>query len=231
MKLKMISNGTGNWEINRFMDQNNKAFIVRFPNMFFQTRINHYLKIHQLIKEIGLPTLLTGKEILADGRTGIMTEDLNYRQHRLYVTPNSLQTNADRKKEIELGKYFPGINKKVIRSPYEKQRHKKKLSRITNYEIFLAQIKSDLITATDNHIFLEYDSYFFGTDIAEHSSIDYKLVDFDNVEIMENHTALYAKNVDHFVEIFNRFTHSFIKKKYKDQYIINDSKRRQIFDV
>lgn len=212
--MELISNSTGNWEIYRIIgSETSEAFIVRLPKInFSDTKTKSYIINYQIIKNIGLPTLKTVEEFESKNRIGIKTEDLNYQQDWIYVTYNSLY--SDSKKMVNmLSQNFIKIDENKKSPEYEEFRYRNKLKEITNFKEFMKGIITDLSLATERDVLIEFDSYFFGTQRdSDTSSIDYKIVDLDNIYTNTGKTRkeLLADNFSEFKRAIKGFVKYFV---------------------
>lgn len=220
-RLKLVSNSTGNWEIYRAVDnETNEAYIVRFPKRSYGTAIDDYINNYQLIKKLGLPTLNTVERIDCKGKTGIITEDLNYLKDTIYVSHNSVYSKS--RKVLDALNPSANESHEKIRPEYEEFRYTNRLEKITNFEEFVSNIKKDLLVAATQGVLIDFDSYFFGSQkLAKASAIDYKLVDLDNILVDEekNAAVLYENNLSEFDRAIRGFINHFVEDTMQFLYL------------
>lgn len=218
--MELISNSTGNWEIYRIIDKGtSEAYIVRFPIMNFG--INSYLNNYRTVKNTGLPTLNLVEKFQFGRKIGIRTEDLNYMQDKIYVTHNSLYSDS-RKIVAMLSQHIIKIDLNKKSPEYEEFRYRNKLAVITNFEEFVFKTKKDLMHASQQDVLIEFDSYFFGTQkLSEISSIDYKIVDLDNIYTAtgKKSNELYDENVLEFERAICGFIRYFVNEEDQPTYL------------
>lgn len=212
--MELISNSTGNWKIYRIIgNETSEAFIIRLPKMnLSETRTKSYIRNYRIIKNIGLPTLKTVEEFEFENQIGIKTEDLNYQKEWIYVTYNSLYSDS-RKMVDMLSQNFIKIDENKKSPEYEEFRYRNKLKEITNFEDFIKGVKIDLSLATERDVLIEFDSYFFGTRRdSDTSTIDYKIVDLDNIYTNTGKTKkeLLADNISEFKRAIKGFVKYFV---------------------
>ncbi|HUI33190.1 MAG TPA: hypothetical protein VLY84_06210 [Dysgonamonadaceae bacterium] len=225
--MELISKNTGNWEIYRMIDkETSEAYIIRFPKLNLGgTKIHSYINNFETINKIGISTLRIVEEFNYEGKKGIRTEDLNYRKEYIYVTYNSLY--SDEQKMIDsLNPYIKTDENK--KSPeYEEFRYRNKLKDITNFEEFIKVVKNDLILATKKDILIDFDSYFFGSKkSSDISTIDYKIVDLDNIctntgktqkELLNDNISEFKRAIKGFIKYFVILDNQHIYEQYLDK--------------
>lgn len=101
-------------------------------------------------------------------------------QNVYFLSPNSVTTNSQ---AILLAMSAKFTNVDITKpSEYEQTRYLQKLKVVTNFQEFLTVTKQDIEKATQKKIVIDFDSYFFGSDITSStSSLEYKIVDLDNI--------------------------------------------------
>ncbi|RKS25408.1 hypothetical protein CLV94_0438 [Flavobacterium endophyticum] len=226
MKLELLSNSSGNWDIYRMIEEKTSAaFIIRFPKMNIgETKINSYINNYKIIHDLGLPTLVIVEKVTCCcGKLGIKTEDLNYSKDTIYVTHNSVYSDS-RKKVDELSQSFNKITLDKKISEYEEFRYRNKLKEITNFYEFIKSTKEKLKVASEHSIHIDYDSYFFGTSNKSKSSeIDYKIVDLDNIFANKDQSfnEIHNYNINEFHDAINGFIKYFVESKNQSLYYEN----------
>lgn len=201
-----------NWEIYRINEQSNTV-IIRVPKFNFGNKINDYLNNYNIVKSTGLPALSRVERTYYDNVEVVLTEDLNNNQNRIYVSPNSVITDTQKQLNEIQRLQFDHI-KDIGDSPdAEKYRLEHKLDQITDFDLFLDTAKNDIWKASQLDVFVAYDCYFFGSEMhAVHSAIDYKIVDFDDIETNTKRKTnkLYEINITEFKQAATHFIDCFV---------------------
>ncbi len=146
-----------------------------------------------------------------DGNWVILTEHLN-KTEILYVSPNSVKRDVDFQLEL-LKPDFPGKEeniKPVCKA--EQHLYENKLSTVANLSAFIPGLLRALQHIADSRIFIFSDAYFFG--VSGHEIADYRIADFDNIEVYPNNPAneCYEANIIEFKSSLYQFIEHFIEE-------------------
>jgi hypothetical protein len=202
----------GNWKIYR-VDEGLRTIIIRVPKSYSNKKVDSYLENYYAIKKTGLPTLNRLDKHIYKEREIIITEDLNSDQEYIYVTPNSLISDSQ-KKIHEISQSILGNDRELNGSPEaEAYRYRNKLQEIVNFEAFFGKVKDDLRQVAKHRILVDFDAYFFGTrKKSTYSEISYKIADLDNIytNLSSNTSQLYKFNLLEFKRSILQFTRYFI---------------------
>ncbi|PZR29152.1 MAG: hypothetical protein DI535_03825 [Citrobacter freundii] len=216
--MEELTNCTGNWEIYRQI-VGDSALIHRLPKWGDRLRIDGFLKGYQLAQTLNLPTLQSLSLDTLNGRPALVTQDLNFGQSRLYVSPNSVYSEQHRQVELLTGLILYKESVDKFMSPYEQYRYQHKLSQIRDLSQFVAQMKKKLEEVSLRGVFIGFDAYFFGSDKGEVSSIDYKLMDLDDVTQEETNSNLDEINWREFTIALNGFVRKFVIPEKQQEYL------------
>jgi len=216
----MVTIGQGaNWQVRRLGDNKHVFRVPLYPS---EIRINEFIKNHKQVKALGLPTLEKVKRYENNGDKGLICEDLNISGDRIYVSPNSLYSDADQEfdeiREVTEGKSMG--NKQL--SEAEQFRYEHKLDEITNIEEFIKAVKVDLDFVTGKNVGIYFDAYFFGTlKYSSRSTIDYILGDLDDIRKFTrvDRNELLAENRLQFQNIFSKFLEHFVNPGKRGEYL------------
>lgn len=201
-----------NWEIYRINEQSNTV-IIRAPKFDLGTKITDYLNNFNIVKSTGLPVLSRVERSYYDNVEVVLTEDLNNNQDRIYVSPNSVITDAQKQVNEIRRLQFDHIENIGDSPDAEKYRLENKLDQITDFDLFLDAAKNDMWKASQLDVFIAYDCYFFGSERhTAHSDIDYKIVDLDDVVTKTKRTTqqLYEINIIEFKQAAAHFIDCFV---------------------
>lgn len=165
-----------------------------------QYSCNKVIENYNIVKQIGLNTLGFCQLCIFDGTPALSIENVCLTND--YVAPNS--TDVSCKKE----QYY----------------QKRAVGSIRNLRQFITDFKAKLRIISENNISLYYDCYFFK--ISENPyDIDYKIADFDCVEINDDFhsvTELYDLNVTNFKQAILQFIDTYYKDNaYYHEVILN----------
>lgn len=215
--MQLVGQG-GVWKIYKI---DNQKFVFRIPLGFSETSIGTFIKNHRLIKSIGIPTLQKVEKFELDGNVGIICDNVNFSDEKVYVTYNSLYSDSH-KYLNSLTADITGNKKERDVCEAEEFRYRNKILQITNFKEFILKVKSDIRLATKRDILIEFDSYFFGTQRQNSiSSIDYKIVDLDHIftKTCKSEADLYDSNFAEFKRAINGFLEYFVSDNNRNMYI------------
>lgn len=215
--MELIGEG-GVWKIYKIENTNN---ILRIPKGFTENSINKFIENYRHIKKIGLPTLENVERYEVEGKVGVMCNNVNYSDERIYVTHNSLYSDSQ--------KLLHMLSKNILRGKEEREssiaedfRYKNKIDEITNFEEFVTKVKSDLKQATKHATLIEFDSYFFGTlKQSSITEIDYMIVDLDHIFTNKdiNEDELFDLNLSEFSRAIKGFIKYFVTENNQGKYM------------
>ncbi|PIF69452.1 hypothetical protein [Flavobacterium sp. 2] len=215
--MELIGQG-GVWKVYKLRNQNN---VFRIPKGFAESSINTFIKNHEIINKLGLPTLQKVEESEINGMKGIICEDINNSEEKIYVTYNSLYSDSQ--------KNLHSLSKDIIKNKEERQsslaedfRYKNKIVEIIDFENFIIDVKIDLKNATNRDVLIDFDSYFFGTQKQKiATTIDYKIIDLDHIytNTKKKKDELYDLNLSEFSRALNGFIRYFVTETSQSKYM------------
>ncbi|KAA6318310.1 hypothetical protein EZS27_031663 [termite gut metagenome] len=88
--MKLIGQG-GVWKIYKMTNQDN---VLRIPQYLSKTSIDKFIENYKLIKDIGLLTLKRIEKSEVEGKIGIICDNVNCFDDKIYVTYNSLYSDS-----------------------------------------------------------------------------------------------------------------------------------------
>ena len=207
-------------------------YFSQIPRGFAETSISKFLCNYELIKKLGLPTLNTVERCVLGGCEGVMCDNVNYSNGKIYVTYNSLYSDSQ-KLLYMLSKDILGNREERKTSLAEEFRYRNKIEEIINFEEFVISAKSDLILATKQDILIEFDSYFFGSQkYSSITEIDYKIVDLDHIFTDTNKTEeeLLDLNFSEFMRALGGFLKYFVSGNNQIKYLEYLDRSRTTFE-
>lgn len=217
--MKLIGQGE-NWKVYKLHKDSTEHLVFRIPINGSDLMINKYISNYIILKGLSVSILNLVECTEIDGTKGVLTEDLNSSDDKIYVTHNSLY--SDLQKEIDSLNPYISETKKSKKSPEaEEFRYRNKLNKIIGFKIFLDEVKIDLEIFTKNNILVEFDTYFFGTQkMSSISTIDYMLVDLDHIFIhdKEKKDNLFNLNLSEFIRAITGFIKYFVSENKRAEY-------------
>ncbi|WPU99060.1 hypothetical protein SNE26_23900 [Mucilaginibacter sp. cycad4] len=204
------------WTVNKLDNQNE---IFRIPKGVSDSTIEKFIINHRIIKELGLPTLKKVEKRSIGGISGIVCENLNTSEDKIYVSPNSLYSESQQL-AYALNK---GVltHKERLESLAEEFRYRNKIAELTNFREFLITMGGELALASRKNVLIEFDSYFFGTQKHETiSALEYKIADLDHIFINEDldYSELFDRNCSEFKRAMSGFIKYFVSYPNDDDY-------------
>jgi len=209
-KFTLIGEG-GNWRIYR-TPLSNSPSIIRIPKMKVGN-IQSYITNHEMVRSVGMNTLIKVEQVITEKYSGIQSEDLNFQKDRIYVTPNSLYTDSHIEKHQLVRELLNSPNITPSSPEAELFRYKNKIHKILNFNSFTTDIIKQLKHAANKKILIEFDSYFFGTERNQtETKIDYIIADLDNIYHLGKHSvnSIHKLNLSHFFNSLNLFIKYFV---------------------
>lgn len=194
--------------------------VIKVPQ--FNKHLTDYLKLrHERLTQLEIPTLSSLDICIVDGCEAVICEDLSC-GNIVYVSPHSAETNESKEKREALELFGFGVGEHV-NNLCEQVLYETKVDRIENLVEFLTIVKSDLTKLSENKVYVEYDSYFFGLDRTRRNiNLCYKLADLDNIyEDIIDREDLFDINVEQFKESIIDFIRKFVVQENQQVYIDN----------
>lgn len=178
--------------------------VIRKPNV--ESDADKTLKNWNALQKASIPTLKSMELCMLDDKKALLCEDLNSGLTVVYVSPNSVETDEERKKREILNSFYKKKDDHIENQMEQDCYKNHKFDSINNLNSFLDNVKADLKNAEENCIYIDWDAYFFGYDKNKKCvDLSYKIADFDNIIIDLKVDCLYGKLVKSFKESFNNF--------------------------
>lgn len=192
--------------------------VIKVPQ--YNKHLTDYLKArHERLVQMGLPTLSTLDICIVDGNEAIICEDISS-ENLVFVSPHSTETDESKTQREALELLGFGVGEHVD-NLCEQTLYNTKVDTIRNLQDFLTSVKNDLTKLSENKVYVEHDSYFFGVDKTQRDvDLCYKLADLDNIyEDINDRDDLYKVNVDQFKDSIINFIQKFVITENQQSYI------------
>lgn len=164
---------------------------------------------HAKIKRAGLPTLTLFEKGQLDGEEFLVLEHINTSATYKYVSYNTVNNGGA--------------------SDAEDARLALKLDNITDFTAFLEKAKKNVEQYTLHDVSVYFDAYFFGSELLTESTLDYKIVDLDNIEFFDHNYSFKEKreiNLSNFKDAIDGFVRCFVTDS-----LTKNSLRQEIEDI
>lgn len=216
------------WNVYRHLLKNGKSLIIKVNILRSKTSAKRNVDNFNLIKSLDFPTLKFLYSEKFKNNLILVGEDLNYGDELIYVSPNSISYTSPLYRDDELTFEerlvidYLNAGQMVNTPKAEMFRFENKLIEITNLELFITQSLVSLKGASEMHVGIDFDSYFFGSIKRQVSSeLTLIIADFDHIELHKKCTVeeVLTHNISEFKRALTSFVFTFTEEVILMNYI------------